>query len=152
MSHDVAVDMVRAELADMTRKNTLLCNQNGALLIENHDLKKKVAELEAEIAGAKHALGDFAGPTFGGTLAGGIDALSLRCASAEKQERATPLLIECEEILDATATFSMTTEMMYCRYCRNSLEPSMALDHAPTCIISRLRKAASINSPEVNKP
>ncbi len=35
-----------AEIAELTRKGELLCCQNGSILVENHDLKAKIKELE----------------------------------------------------------------------------------------------------------
>lgn len=49
-------DELKKRMQELTEKGESLCHQNGNLLIENHDLKKRVQELEAEVSKAMDAL------------------------------------------------------------------------------------------------
>lgn len=49
--HEAAAEIERLEqdIQELTRKGEALCVQNGTLMIEDHDLKKRVAKLELTI-------------------------------------------------------------------------------------------------------
>ncbi len=101
-------------LTEMTRKNLLLCNQNGALLVEQHDLKAKLAacEKERDLAIA-HDRQPY--PT-AWAYEQACKALEKHRARADRLEAALRLIHDWRGLGDANAneTFERIAEDFYC--------------------------------------
>lgn len=50
----LVISEYKTEISELIRKGELLCCQNGTILMENHDLKVRINELETQLKGAKN--------------------------------------------------------------------------------------------------
>jgi len=92
---------------------------------ERDEALAKLAQVTVEIERAQVALGGFGDPSgpFGGDLANGINAISMRCAGAEKRIAQLTAVDEGEKAKPACKhEYEQIGDQLVCIYCQDGWE------------------------------